>query len=556
VPKYGKFVYRCKTHSGDIQPAIIPCCVLLCSSCCFPSVRALSLCFLVRRPLLLLTSVACVSLRVVFTTARANARPLPPLAPQPSVLLPVMQRALLLLDSAAGNVRRRDKIIQLVDRLCMSRAARAALERLRSDDTTLARLASSRFIPHRLLFACRSYVPPAGEPAAEGAGGGAPDGGEGGGGVVASAAGGGGDELSNGAGGPAVAVLHGAHGAHGTSAGEGVDTGGHRQCRVRVVASDERILSSSLATVGKLHPYHLLRGGGLSIELLDPPSPPSGPSVVGGFGSTRAGVAVVEDDWEVMARWFSLIAQALPRAEAEGRAGRDAAAAAPEGLCDGGDGGGEASRKHAAQSSAHFSSPACARFFGRLIAMAILWDECDGAGLAPSCWEPLWAGLHAAAQQDAARLEASLSCSRPDHGRAGCGLLSSSREWGGAGDAGAPPMAGDEASQALGAQAQCCDGVIAQVLLQAIELCAPSAICPEARSRMYARQCVSLAGPTAGLQADQRALIRGTRWQVYAGLVELLPAHLLVLLRPCDLRDAVLEGSWKSSVVTSFSKVD
>lgn len=51
-------------------------------------------------------------------------------------------------------------------------------------------------------------------------------------------------------------------------------------------------------------------------------------------------------------------------------------------------------------------------------------------------------------------------------------------------------------------------------------------------------------------------LWQGSIRQVYAGVVELLPAHLLVLLGPSELREAVLEGSWKSFVVTSFSEVD
>ena len=44
--------------------------------------------------------------------------------------------------------------------------------------------------------------------------------------------------------------------------------------------------------------------------------------------------------------------------------------------------------------------------------------------------------------------------------------------------------------------------------------------------------------------------------QVYAGLVELLPAHLLSLLTPCELCEAVLGGWWKSTVVSSFTDVD
>jgi len=44
--------------------------------------------------------------------------------------------------------------------------------------------------------------------------------------------------------------------------------------------------------------------------------------------------------------------------------------------------------------------------------------------------------------------------------------------------------------------------------------------------------------------------------QVYAGLVELLPAHLLSLLTPCELREAVIGGWWKSAVVSSFADVD
>ena len=44
--------------------------------------------------------------------------------------------------------------------------------------------------------------------------------------------------------------------------------------------------------------------------------------------------------------------------------------------------------------------------------------------------------------------------------------------------------------------------------------------------------------------------------QVYAGLVELLPAHLIALLSPWELRQAVLGGSWKSAVVSSFADVD
>jgi len=43
---------------------------------------------------------------------------------------------------------------------------------------------------------------------------------------------------------------------------------------------------------------------------------------------------------------------------------------------------------------------------------------------------------------------------------------------------------------------------------------------------------------------------------VYLGLVELVPVHLLALLSAHELREAVLEGSWKPAVVTSFSVVD
>lgn len=181
-----------------------------------------------------------------------------------------------------------------------------------------------------------------------------------------------------------------------------VGTGFHRQCRVRVAASDDVILSSSLSTMGALHPYHLLRGGGVTVELEDAPSPPAGPTVVG-EGSCGTGIAVVEEDWEVLSRWFSLIAQALPRAKCN--AGPGTASAEDHDCSRRGDQAGHPSAPYPTDDGAHFSSPVCARFFGRLIAMSVLWDECDGSALAPSCWDGLWVGLNEYARHDAAQVE-------------------------------------------------------------------------------------------------------------------------------------------------------
>lgn len=397
-----------------------------------------------------------------------------------------MLRTIQLLDTSSTNARRRDKVIQLVDRLCVFHDARAELDRLRHDDPAVSRLASSRHIPHRLLFACRSYVPgkpvgdwlaaaDAGHGTEEGMGavagsGGATGGGEQAGGQLSSEADG--QEQAQ----PLQQAEAHSLGGGGAQPPQGaIDTSFRRQCRVRVVASDDAILSSSLSTVGKLHPYHLLRGGGVTIELLDPPSPPAGPSVVGGgCVGGGGGVTVVEDDWEVMARWFSLIAQALPRAECK-MACPDPASAQKRGGTWRGDQGGQLSGTRRPIDGAHFSSGACARFLGRLIAMSLLWDECDGSCLAPSCWDALWVGLHHRARQDAAQNEERLRARRSAGGEAQ-GLV--------APQDGAPLVGNSVTSPGLcavdGAEAVPqvaalqSDGCIAQVLL--IELLATAAL--------------------------------------------------------------------------------
>ena len=83
--------------------------------------------------------------------------------------------------------------------------------------------------------------------------------------------------------------------------------------------------------------------------------------------------------------------------------------------------GDEVSREVLAARSRHLGNHA--RFFGRLLAMSLLWDECHGSCLAHACWHHLWTGLHQAALQDAwvleSRLEAAAAAAEEARNTAG-----------------------------------------------------------------------------------------------------------------------------------------
>ena len=85
----------------------------------------------------------------------------------------VLQRVIALLYTAATCTRRYHKFLELLDRLCYTAHARSQLLCLRLHHTAVSPLSPTRFIPHRLLFACRSRVPPypsTGEGGGQGAG--------------------------------------------------------------------------------------------------------------------------------------------------------------------------------------------------------------------------------------------------------------------------------------------------------------------------------------------------------------------------------------------------
>ena len=155
----------------------------------------------------------------------------------------------------------------------------------------------------------------------------------------------------------------------------------------------------------------------------------------------------------MLGRWFHLVAQALPRR---------VPVAGHEDAVDAADG-------------AHLLVlPGCARFFGRLLAMSVLFHPCDGSLLAPSCWPALWTALHAAACRDA-----QATPSLPLH--------------------------------------------------------------------------VQLAAPAAPLDADQH---RDVAEEVWTGMADLLPAHLLALLTVPELRDTFLVAGFNSSLVSLLHALD
>jgi hypothetical protein len=174
-----------------------------------------------------------------------------------------------------------------------------------------------------------------------------------------------------------------------------------RRKTFRVSAAEESILDSSLATLGAAEPLELLRGGGCTVELANPPLPPGGPGVV---SCGRVVVQLVEDDSAVMSRWYSLVAQALPPgandAGSQGEGGKERYINVRHASGD------EVSHEALAARSRHLGN--YVRFFGRLLAMSLLWDECHGSCLAHACWHHLWTGLHQAALQDAWVIESRL----------------------------------------------------------------------------------------------------------------------------------------------------
>ena len=344
-----------------------------------------------------------------------------------SLLSCVMIKCVKMVDASKTVARRERAGVALLDRLCLSHPARLELSRLRgcggqAVDAALSRLAITPHIVHRLLLSYRSKLPVAPTPP------------------------------------PATHAPQPGNDATPDRQDEQNVFAG-RRCRLTLVASDDSILEASLASVGALHPYHLLRGGGVTLELRDAVGPPGGPEHGEGEINCRSGPGkgvpfmVAEDDGEVLGRWFHLVAQALPRRVPV--AGHEDAVGAAGG--------------------AHLLVlPGCSRFFGRLLAMSVLFHSCDGSLLAPSCWPALWPALHAAACRDA-----QAAPSLPLH--------------------------------------------------------------------------VQVAAPAAPLDADQH---RDVAEEVWTGIADLLPAHLLALLTVPELRDTFLVAGFKSSLVSLLHALD
>jgi hypothetical protein len=347
----------------------------------------------------------------------------------PSIMSRILVRLLLLMHTSAKSARRREKIVRLLDRLLVSRVARAELERVRREETAVSNLASTRYVKEELLWAYRSKGPPkpisvpakptltpAGtlsrgeEGCGQGAGGGAGGGREDGGFKDS----GDGEHAGGGGGGDGMGRISGGDAHVGREYGDEVQV--RRRKTFRVSAAEESILDSSLATLGAAEPLELLRGGGCTVELANPPLPPGGPGVV---SCGRVVVQLVEDDSAVMSRWYSLVAQALPPgandAGSQGEGGKERDI---NGRHASGD---EVSHEALAARSRHLGNHA--RFFGRLLAMSLLWDECHGSCLAHACWHHLWTGLHQAALQDAwvieSRLEAAAAAAEEARNTAG-----------------------------------------------------------------------------------------------------------------------------------------
>ena len=347
----------------------------------------------------------------------------------PSIMSRILVRLLLLMHTSAKSARRREKIVRLLDRLLVSRVARAELERVRREETAVSNLASTRYIKEELLWAYRSkgppkpvsfppnpILPPAGalsrgeDGSGQGAGGGA-GGGREDGGFRESGDG----EHAGGEGeGDGMGRISGGDAHVGREYGDEVKV--RRRKTFRVSAAEESILDSSFATLGAAEPLELLRGGGCTVELANLPLPPGGPGVV---SCGRVVVQLVEDDSAVMSRWYSLVAQALPPgandAGSQGMGGGERDINGRDAIGD------EVSREVLAARSRHLGNHA--RFFGRLLAMSLLWDECHGSCLAHACWHHLWTGLHQAALQDAwvleSRLEAAAAAAEEERNTAG-----------------------------------------------------------------------------------------------------------------------------------------